>query len=270
MDCKWQITISGSSHKMTSKLVLRDKLLSLIPVQKMLEMLWLSRPVEAQWLVGCLWSSVSQQQMAVPAGQDGARRLRNGMMPLRPDWNTAWHIYVQKHTSHTVFWSCRETFILTRFTWSASSWTLKNQPLSEDIAAFPLWCHAQVTDSSNHFRKLRVKWHPNIGMAMEADGTLASPWSCLHFLILSGARVCLPVGYGSDGQLSLSRLLPGKPPFIWKLKGRPLGSLWKKLWISLIILSLTVSPLLCLAFQIACVTMWLVLPYAVIMLQYRQ
>lgn len=74
-------------------------------MQKMLEMLWLSRPVEAQWLMGCLWSSVSQQQMAVPAGQDGARRLRNGMMPLRPDWNTAWHIYVQKHTSHTFFWS---------------------------------------------------------------------------------------------------------------------------------------------------------------------
>lgn len=53
--------------------------------------------------------------MAVPAGQDGARRLRNGMMPLRPDWNTAWHIYVQKDTSHTVFWNCTEISILMWF-----------------------------------------------------------------------------------------------------------------------------------------------------------
>lgn len=43
------------------------------------------------------------------AGQDGSRRLRNGMMPLRPDWNTAWHIYVQKHTSHTIFWNSTDT-----------------------------------------------------------------------------------------------------------------------------------------------------------------
>ncbi|KAM7396914.1 hypothetical protein PAMP_019919 [Pampus punctatissimus] len=62
----------------------------------------------------------------------------------------------------------------------------------------------QVTDSSSHFRKLRVKWHPNIGMIMKADGTIASPWSGLHFLVLSGARVCLPVGYGSDVTISTS------------------------------------------------------------------
>lgn len=54
-------------------------------LQNMSRMLWLNRPVEAQRLIGCVWSSASQQQMAVPAGQDGARRLRNGMMPLRPD-----------------------------------------------------------------------------------------------------------------------------------------------------------------------------------------
>ena len=94
--------------------------------------------------------------------------------------------------------------------------------------AYPSWSHVQVTDSLNHFKKLRVKWHPDIGMAKETDGTIASPWSGLHFLVLSGARVCLPVGYGSDGRLSLSRLLPGKPPSIWKQKGRPPGSLEKK------------------------------------------
>lgn len=69
----------------------------------------LSRPVEDQWLLGCLWTSASQQQMAMLAGQDGARRLRNGMMPLRPDWNTAWHIHVQKHTSHSIFRNCTDT-----------------------------------------------------------------------------------------------------------------------------------------------------------------
>lgn len=124
--------------------------------------------------------------------------------------------------------------------------SLKDQSfpsLAEEIAAYPSWCHAQVTDSLNHFRKLRVKWHPDTGMATETDGTIASPWSGLHFLVLSGARVCLPVGYGSDGRLSLSRLLPGKPPSIWKQKGRPPGSLWKKMGISLIILSVTVSLL---------------------------
>lgn len=31
---------------------------------------------------------------------------------------------------------------------------------------------------------------------------------------LLGARVCLPVGYGSDGHLSLTRLLPKKSPFL--------------------------------------------------------
>lgn len=114
--------------------------------------------------------------------------------------------------------------------------------LTEEVAAYPSWCHAQVTDSLNHFRKLRVKWHPNTGMAMETDGTIASPWSGLHFLVLSGARVCLPVGYGSDGRLSLSRLLPGKPPSIWKRKGRPPGLLREKNWeISLIILPVAVS-----------------------------
>lgn len=109
--------------------------------------------------------------------------------------------------------------------------SLKDQyltSLSEELAAYPSWCHAQVTDSLNHFRKLRVKWHPDIGMATETDGTKGSPWSGLHFLVLSGARVCLPVGYGSDGRLSLSRLLPGKPPSIWKQKGRPPGSLGEK------------------------------------------
>lgn len=95
--------------------------------------------------------------------------------------------------------------------------------LSEEVAAHPSRCHAQVTDSLNHFRKLRVKWHPDTGMAMETDGSIASPWSSLHFLALSGARVCLPVGYGSDGRLSLSKFLPGKPPSIWKQRGRPPG-----------------------------------------------
>lgn len=97
--------------------------------------------------------------------------------------------------------------------------------LSEEMAARPSWRQAQVTGGLKGFRKLSVKWRPSFGIAMEADGTIASPWSGLHFLVLSGARVCLPVGYGSDGRLSLSRLLPGKPPSIWKEKGCPPGSL---------------------------------------------
>lgn len=46
--------------------------------------------------------------------------------------------------------------------------------LSLVTATYPSWCHGQVTDSLNHFRKLRVKWHPDTGMAMETDGTIAS------------------------------------------------------------------------------------------------
>lgn len=46
--------------------------------------------------------------------------------------------------------------------------------LSLVTATYPSRCHGQVTDSLNHFRKLRVKWHPDTGMAMETDGTIAS------------------------------------------------------------------------------------------------
>lgn len=134
--------------------------------------------------------------MAVPAGQDGARRLRNGMMPLRPDWNTAWHIYVQKHTSHTIIWTCkgcRGAYLNDSVCLHILELVigLKGQP---PVSCQRKWqpvlkCHAQVTDSFNCFGKLRVKWHPDTGMAMETDGTIASPWSGLHFLVLSGARV---------------------------------------------------------------------------------
>ena len=72
-----------------------------------------------------------------------------------------------------------------------------------------------------------MKWHPYTGIDMKTDGTIASLWSGLHFLVLSGARVCLPVGYGSDGRLSLSRLMPGKPPSVWKQDGHPPGSTWE-------------------------------------------
>lgn len=43
--------------------------------------------------------------MAMLAGQDGARRLRNGMMPLKPDWNTAWHMHdvcAEAHFPHNL------------------------------------------------------------------------------------------------------------------------------------------------------------------------
>lgn len=92
-------------------------------------------------------------------------------------------------------------------------------------SVYPWWCPVQVTDS---FSELRVEQHPSTGVVFETDGTVASPQSGLHFLVLSGACVCLPVGYGSDGQLSLFRLLPGKPPSIWKQKGCSPGSKWNK------------------------------------------
>lgn len=62
-------------------------------------------------------------------------------------------------------------------------------PRQKEIAAKRSRCHAQMIDSSNHFRKLRVEWHPDTGAAKETDGTIASPWPGLHFLVLSGARV---------------------------------------------------------------------------------
>lgn len=52
---------------------------------------------------------------------------------------------------------------------------------------------------------------PALARPRETDGAIASPWPVLHFLVLSGARVGLPVGCRSDGRLSLSRLLPGSP-----------------------------------------------------------
>lgn len=91
--------------------------------------------------------------------------------------------------------------------------------LSQEIVAYSSRCHAQVTDGLDQFSKLNVKRHPESGRGVETDGTIASPWSGLHFLILSGARVCLPVGYGSDGRLSSSRLLPGKTYIHWNQKG---------------------------------------------------
>ncbi len=47
------------------------------------------------------------------------------------------------------------------------------------------------------------------------------------------------------------------------------SSLKKKMNISLITLATTVSCSLCLAFHIASLTMWLVIPYSIIMPQYR-
>ncbi|KAK1887978.1 Reelin [Dissostichus eleginoides] len=70
----------------------------------------------------------------------------------------------------------------------------------EDIEVYPSRCHAQVTDSLNHFRKLRVKWHPDTGMATETDGHIASPWSGLHFLGLSGA-LTISTSVSFDGLL---------------------------------------------------------------------
>ncbi|KAJ4938439.1 hypothetical protein JOQ06_003058, partial [Pogonophryne albipinna] len=58
----------------------------------------------------------------------------------------------------------------------------------------------KVTDSLNHFRKLRVKWHPDTGMATETDGHIASPWSGLHFLGLSGA-LTISTSVSFDGLL---------------------------------------------------------------------
>lgn len=52
-------------------------------------------------------------------------------------------------------------------------------------------CPAQVTDSLNCFIENRVNWHRHTGAAMETDGTIASPWSSLHFLAPSGGGACV-------------------------------------------------------------------------------
>lgn len=116
-----------------------------------------------------------------------------------------------------------------------------------------------MTDSLKCFRKLGVKWHPDIGTATETDGTIASPWPGLHFLVLSGARVCLPVGYRSDGRLSLSRLLPGSPPSVWNWKGCSPGSLQKQNSCISLMIQFTTVFLQALVYQNFSSTTWLAL-----------
>lgn len=228
----------------------------------MLEMLQLTRPVEAQWLIGCLWSSVSQQQMAVPAGQDGARRLRNGMMPLRPDWNTAWHIYVQKHTSHTIFWNCTETetqlvCILELVV------GLKNQAfpsLSEEMSfvescsgdwQFEPFQEAESEVAPRHWHGHGNRWNysfpmvwppfpgPLGGTCVSASGIWVR-WSAIFIRIVARKT---------------SIHLETERASCWFTRGKKSG-------ISLIILSATLSILSCCAFQITCLTLWLILPKA--------
>lgn len=115
--------------------------------------------------------------------------------------------------------------------------------LSEEMAARPSWRQAQVTDGLKGFRKLSVKWRPSFGIAMETDGTIASPWSGLHFLVLSG-HVC--VCQWDMGQM-VGYLYPdccqeNLHPFGNK-KGVLLVRFDRELGISAITPSATVSPL---------------------------
>lgn len=50
----------------------------------------------------------------------------------------------------------------------------------------PVPLDLQLRWLTNRFIKQRVNWHRGTGVAMETDGTIASPWSGLHFLALSG------------------------------------------------------------------------------------
>lgn len=92
-------------------------------------------------------------------------------------------MYVQKHTSHTISWSSADTFPpLLKF---------RNAEFYVCVCfvrrnTCPPWCPAQVTDSFKCFIEHGDNWHSGTGVAMETDGTIASPWSGLHFLALSG------------------------------------------------------------------------------------
>lgn len=119
--------------------------------------------------------------MAELAGQYGARRLRNGMMPLRPDWSTTWHMYVLNHTSHTIFWSCVDTFLF-----FSNSQMLFFYACGRFARWKPVLPDLQLRWLANSFIKQTVNWHHDTGVSMETDGTIASPWSGLHFLALSG------------------------------------------------------------------------------------
>lgn len=157
--------------------------------------------------------------MAVPAGQDGASRLRNGMMLLRTDLNTTWHMYGQKHTSphppdlrlyediqptvnQVLNFSVKRTvrsFLACcgGLTFTVSWWgEWQFEPFQE----------AQSEVTPQHWHDRLNRW--NYGFPMG--------WPLFPGLL--GAHVCLPVGYGSDGHLSLTRLLPGKSPSFLKMR----------------------------------------------------
>lgn len=90
-------------------------------------------------------------------------------------------MYVQKHTSHTILWSCADRFPpLLKFRDADVYVFLRCQKKT-----CPPWRPAQVTDSLNCFNEHSDNWHSDTGVAMETDGTIASPWSGLHFLALS-------------------------------------------------------------------------------------
>lgn len=91
-------------------------------------------------------------------------------------------MYVQKHTSHTISRGCAQTLPLKIQNFFFNACGRFSRPKPAPHPRRP----AQVTDSLNCFIQRRVNWHRDTGVAMETDGTIASPWPGLHFLALSG------------------------------------------------------------------------------------
>lgn len=125
-------------------------------------------------------------------------------------------------------------------------------------AACALWRRAQMTDSLNHFRKLRVKWHPDTDLAVETDGAIASrglvsiSWSSRWHVCVCQCDVGQMASYLCRGRCQ-ENLHPfgGKRAPFWLTWNEIWGFRWKY--------SQSVSLVL---FRIPSVTVWLVVDYA--------
>lgn len=135
---------------------------------------------------GSAWSSVTERLIAADGGAG-----RPGWCQKVTQWNDASKTWLKHHMTHV----CAEA----HFPHNLLKLRRDIPPTSKIPKCWcecvcllcqkkicPPWGPAQVTDSLNCFIEHRDNWHSDTGVAMETDGTIASPWSGLHFLALSG------------------------------------------------------------------------------------
>lgn len=130
---------------------------------------------------GAARSSVTERLIAADGGAG-----RPGWCQKVTQWNDAsktWlkhhmtHVCAEAHFPHNLLKLRRYIPLFFKFTNAECGHFVRRKPVPLDL---------QLRWLTNRFIKQRVNWHRGTGVAMETDGTIASPWSGLHFLALSG------------------------------------------------------------------------------------